>query len=84
MIYVYDVILTFHMKHNLKSYMMSYVNDVTYDVDIIYIVYDILYDIFTDSARFKCCPGPAQIQQDLNQMQALLVPYVCLSVLASK
>ena len=40
-------------------------------------VYDILYDIFTDLARrrFKCCQtGPAQMQPDLNQMQALLVP----------
>ena len=25
-------------------------------------VYDILYDIFTDSARFKCSPGPVQMQ----------------------
>ena len=44
----------------------------------------------TDSARFKCCPGlskcssrQVQMQPYLNQIQALLVPYVCLSVLAS-
>ena len=54
--------------------------------DIMCFGYDILYDIFTDSARFKCCPWPAQMQQDLNywQMQALLIPFVRLSVLASK
>ena len=51
-------------------------------------MYDILYDIFTDSALFKC--GSWQVQMQLvqmqpylNQMQALLVPCVCLSVLAS-
>ena len=32
MMYAYDVMITFHMKHNLKSYMMLYVNDVIYDV----------------------------------------------------
>ena len=62
--------------------MMSYIMSCAYD--IIYIVYDILYDIFTYSARFKCCPWLAQMLRDLNQMQALLVPYVCPPVLASK
>ena len=28
----YDVMLTFHMKYNLKSHMISYVHDVLYDV----------------------------------------------------
>ena len=49
--------------------------------DIIYKLYDILYDIFIDSACFKCRPGPVQMQPvQMNPMQALLVPYVCLSV----
>ena len=57
--------------------MMSYMMLCT--CDIMCLVHDILYDIFTDSARFKCGPGPVQMQPDLNQMQALLVPYVCAS-----
>ena len=60
-------------------YMMSYMMSCAYD--IICLVYDFLYDIFTYSALFKCGSWPAQMQPDLNQMQALLVPYVCLSVL---
>ena len=47
---------------------------------IICFVYDLIYDILTGSPRFKCCSWPAEMQQDLNQMQALLAPYVCLSV----
>ena len=41
---------------------MSYTMSCAYD--IMCFVYDILYDIFTDSAWFKCCPVPAQIQPD--------------------
>ena len=59
--------------------MMSYMMSCAYD--IICFVCDIQYDIFTDSERFKCCsrlvqmrPGPVQMQPNLNQMQALLVP----------
>ena len=35
--------------------------------------------------RFQCAPGPGPVpmQPDLNQMQALLFPCLCLSVLAS-
>ena len=32
MMYKYDVMLTFHMKFNLKSYLMSYVYNVICDV----------------------------------------------------
>ena len=59
-----------YMKHIC---MMSY--RIACADDIICLVYDISYD-----------SGLVQMQPDLNQMQALLVPYVCLSqdVLASK
>ena len=69
--------------------MMSYM--MTYAYDIMFLVYDILYDIFTDSVLFKCSPGlfkcgpwPVQMQPYFNQMHALLIPFVYLSILASK
>ena len=47
----------YDMCHGMMSYMMS----CAYDV-ICLVYYDILYDIFTDSALFKCGPGPVQMQ----------------------
>ena len=85
---IYDVICAWchiwcHMW--MTSYMMSCA------YNIICLVYDILYYIFTVSALLIFSPGPVQmsywpvqIKPYLNQIQALLVSYVCLSVLATK
>ena len=77
-----------------ESKMMSYVYDVIYDVMCIrhhvwcMISYMISSLIQPGSnappGRFKCGPWPVHMQSYLNQMLALLVPFVCLSVLASK
>ena len=107
MSYIYHIIHIFHMKYNLKSYIMSYVNEVLDESKMMSYVYDVIYDVMcirhhvwcmisymissliqpgsnAPPGRFKCGPWPVHMQSYLNQMLALLVPFVCLSVLASK
>ena len=73
--YAYDVMLTFHTKYNLKSYMMAYVNDasVIYDVMcIIYHVFCVWYSIWYlqwfFSGQFQPCSNAAPGQLKCNRI----------------